>query len=72
MSASTCEYVCVCVCVYCPRHPTIKLKRAALDLYWCDLCERAWLIKPLTTYRSYEEATKVPSRRDNTGQVGQP
>lgn len=41
------------------------LRKARLDVYWCDDCETAWLIHILN-YESFEDAARVadpPTRR---------
>jgi len=42
----------------CPKHK-IWLKKARLDVYWCDECQGAWLIHKLSTYKTFEEASKT-------------
>ena len=44
--------------MYCPKHPMVKMRKARLDVYWCDVCECAWLIKFLSSYWSFEEAAR--------------
>lgn len=50
--------------MHCPicGYTTVK---ARLDVYWCEKCERSWLIHQLK-YESFEEASLVavpPNRR---------
>lgn len=50
--------------MHCPicGYTTVK---ARLDVYWCEICERSWLIHQLK-YKSFEEAAHVadpPNRR---------
>ena len=45
--------------MYCPNHPEVKLRKARLDVYWCDKCKKAWLIHKMLTYNSFEDAGKV-------------
>ena len=42
----------------CPKC-NVWLKKARLDVYWCPECEKAWLIHRLSTYKSFEEASKT-------------
>lgn len=44
----------------CPKHK-VRMKKARLDVYWCDECDHAWLIHKLTSYDTIEEASKIVS-----------
>jgi len=39
----------------CPKC-NAQLKKARLDVYWCEGCRCAWLIHRLSTYKTFEEA----------------
>ena len=43
--------------MHCPicGYTTVK---ARLDVYWCEKCERSWLIHQLK-YKSFEEASET-------------
>lgn len=46
--------------MYCPEcHISMKVKKARLDVYWCENCQTSWLIHKLS-YNSFEEASKTP------------
>jgi len=42
----------------CPKC-NVWLKKVRLDVYWCEECECAWLIHKLSTYKTFEEASKT-------------
>ena len=42
--------------MYCPKC-NVWLKKARLDVYWCDSCSTAWLIHKLS-YKTFEEASE--------------
>ena len=45
--------------VVCPRESCGRiLVKARLDVYWCDVCNTAWLIHKLS-YKSLEKASEI-------------
>ena len=47
----------------CPKHG-VKVRKAKLDTYWCDECDHAWLIHKLSSYKTLEEASHIPTRNE--------
>jgi len=41
----------------CPKCG-FKVKKARLDVYWCENCNKAILIKFLSTYKTIEEVRR--------------
>ena len=44
----------------CPKDGCGRiLVKARLDIYWCDICKRAYIIRELKSYKTFEEASKT-------------
>ena len=43
----------------CPLCEYPYLKKARLDVYWCNRCKKAWLIHKLSSYKTFEEASEL-------------
>jgi len=46
----------------CPKHNEVELEKMYVDVYWCEECQRAWLIHKLSSYKTRLEAFGVPPK----------